>query len=543
MKKTLNFIKVNYIEIIVILFSLTFSFWLMFSTFSYNNGSMLIATKAWSDFASHIPLIRSFSFGGNFPPEYPIFPGEPIRYHFLFYALVGVLEKLGLRIDYALNIPSAFSFAGLLIIIYYLAKKLFKSKFVGLLSVIFFLFNGSLSFLEFFKTHPLSISSISDIFNNSIFPSFGPYDGKIVSAFWNLNIYTNQRHLAFSFFLVLLIIYLLYTKTIFKKWITISLVGFIINILLFTNPAALLIAFLFISWLFFLKPKQNFWLLLTLPMLLLWLFIFPSFFISSHNVIFKPGFLIPNPLNFLSFINYWILNFGLSTILIPLSFFKINRKLKLLFLPMIILFIAPNLLQFSPDMINNHKFFNFFLILGSMLTVNLLVYLWKNNNLRGLFYKFLCIFLFIFLTLSGIIDLMPIKNDRFITINDYPVNQDIKWIMENTPKNSVFLNSSYLYNPTSLAGRKIFFGYSYFAWSYGYDTKKREKVFLEMLEGQTKNRVCLLLKKSNISFVELNNFPSKPIDPNWNLWRNNFKVIYSNPRTGETIYNVFFSCR
>ncbi|TSC86331.1 MAG: hypothetical protein G01um10147_943 [Microgenomates group bacterium Gr01-1014_7] len=79
---------------------------------------MLIATKAWSDFASHIPLIRSFSLGDNFLPEYPLFPGEPIRYHFLFYAVVGYLEKLGLRIDYAFNILSALSFAFLIISIY-----------------------------------------------------------------------------------------------------------------------------------------------------------------------------------------------------------------------------------------------------------------------------------------------------------------------------------------------------------------------------------------------------------------------------------------
>jgi hypothetical protein len=67
----------------------------MFSTFSYKDGNMLIASKAWSDFASHIPLIRSFSFGNNFPPQYPLFSGPPIKYHFLFYAFVGLLEKLG----------------------------------------------------------------------------------------------------------------------------------------------------------------------------------------------------------------------------------------------------------------------------------------------------------------------------------------------------------------------------------------------------------------------------------------------------------------
>ena len=53
----------------LVLFALfLFSFWLMFHTFSYDpkTSSMMIATKAWSDFGSHIPLIRSFSMGDNF---------------------------------------------------------------------------------------------------------------------------------------------------------------------------------------------------------------------------------------------------------------------------------------------------------------------------------------------------------------------------------------------------------------------------------------------------------------------------------------------
>src|SRR3989338_1003984 len=179
MKSLKKHLKENLLEICLAVFSFLFSSWLMFSTFSYKAGSMLIASKAWSDFASTIPLIRSFSLGSNFPPQYPLFPGEPIHYHFLFYLLVGILEKIGVRTDYSLNVLSIFGFFGLLIMIYMLAEKLFHSKFVGILSVILFLFNGSLSFLEFFKIHQLSASTLNDIILNKTFPSFGPYDGKI----------------------------------------------------------------------------------------------------------------------------------------------------------------------------------------------------------------------------------------------------------------------------------------------------------------------------------------------------------------------------
>src|SRR5260221_11856664 len=99
MTKVLTCFKKYSLKIILLLFAAVFSTWLMFSTFEYDKGRMLIAAKAWSDFANHIPLIRTFSYGYNIPPQDPLFAGEPIRYHFLFYMFVGFLEKIGVRID------------------------------------------------------------------------------------------------------------------------------------------------------------------------------------------------------------------------------------------------------------------------------------------------------------------------------------------------------------------------------------------------------------------------------------------------------------
>ncbi|MBI5619452.1 hypothetical protein HY950_00640, partial [Candidatus Gottesmanbacteria bacterium] len=238
---------------------LFFSFWLMFHTFSYDakTNSMMIATKAWSDFGSHIPLVRSFSMGDNLnrlargqAPVYPLFPGEPIRYHFLFYAVVGLLEKLGLRIDWALNAPSALGFFFLVVMIWKLAKELFKDARVAFLSVIFFLFNGSLSFVNFFLQHPLSWNTPMDIATNSRFPSFGPWDGNLISAFWNLNVYTNQRHLAASFALIIATLLVIPGLTRNDNFLRGILTAILYSVLLFTNQAAAAIAALFLFWFF-----------------------------------------------------------------------------------------------------------------------------------------------------------------------------------------------------------------------------------------------------------------------------------------------------
>lgn len=538
----------NYpIETILIISFLVFSFWLMFSTFSYENGNMLIASKAWSDFASSIPLIRSFSFGFNFPPEYPLFPGEPIRYHFLFYALVGMLEKIGVRIDYALNIFSSLGFAGLLVMLYVFSKNLFKNKAVGILSVIFFLFNGSLSFIEFLKTHPLSTSILSEIISNNTFPSFGPYDGKIVSAFWNLNIYTNQRHLAPSFFLSLVIIYVLLRPVIRKVkigYMTGFLLGVVLGISFFFHLAVFLMTFVVIAFLGILFKKIR--IIAGIILIIAGIIALPQYLYlqSGQPMAFKPaisvGYLVQNNLTIKSFLEYWFFNLGLHSFLIPLGFLLAQKNIKKIFIAFLLIFIIGTTIQFSPEIAGNHKFFNYFMIIGAMLSALSLVKIWKMKN----FLKPVAVILFFFLIFSGIIDFFPIYNDHKIALADYPINRNIQWIKENTPKDSVFLNTQYLYDPASLAGRKIFLGWPYFPWSAGYDTEKRGNLLKQLLASINFVDSCRTLKENGIDFIEIDvslNDPDNP--PVSGLYEQEFLSVYKNPEGNYSIYDIEKSCK
>lgn len=516
----------------------------MFSTFSYKDGTILIASKLWSDFASHLPLIRSFSYGANFPVEYPLFPNEPIRYHFLFYALVGLLERVGVRIDIALNVLSAASFVSLMCFLYLVAKRLFQNRATAVLAVVFFLFNPSLSFVNFFRQHPLSWNTLNDILTNSKFPSFGPYDGSSIAAFWNLNIYTNQRHLALSYFLVLLLIYILYPKWHFKRMaINAAFVFIIFSILLLINHATFAIAALFLGWFFLLNPKKNVVMLFPAAFSSLLIFLFPKFLSNSSSLHIKIGFLLSNPTIF-SFIGYWFVNFGLLFVLLPLALIIAPTAARKLFAPLLLLFIIPNILQFSPDIINNHKFFNFFLILSGMYIAHAIVKIWKRGNFKTLhIHRVLAIVFCIALTLSGIIDFFVIKNDYKIPLADIPKNKDAKFILENSHARAIFLNSTSLYHPASLAGRPIFYGYSYFPWSYGYDTKKREDIVLSTYRSKTKQEACKLLRENKISFVELSSKPDENIQPNRKLWEENFVSLYQNKESGIAFFDVKASCK
>jgi hypothetical protein len=514
----------------------------MFSTFSYKDGNMLIASKAWSDFASHIPLIRSFSFGDNFPPQYPLFPGSPIKYHFLFYAFTGLLEKLGLRIDYALNIPSILGFFFLMIMIYILSKEIFKSKAVGILSILFFIFNGSLAFVKFFSTHPISNNILSEIIGNQKFPSFGPYDSDIISAFWNLNIYTNQRHLALSYTLSLFLIYLILKFKDKDKINNLKKslgIGITLGLSFLLNMAIFIMSIIILICMFLLFAKKRIYILISI--ILGAIIALPQYFyIQSGGSNFKPfinlGYLLTN-LDVFNFINYWWQNLGLHLIFIPLGFIiavKNQRKILISFLS---LFVVGNLIQFSPEIAANHKFFNFFMLVGVMFSSYFLYYLWqKKNSLKPLVVIF--IFLLIF---SGIIDFFPIFNDYKIKLADYPVNKDISWIMKNTKPNSVFLNTQYLYDNASLAGREIFLGWPYFAWSQGYDTTARDNLRKALLQTSDLGFLCQNVLRYNIDYLEINNF-SQDVSINKAFFDKSFSKVYENPNNKFFIYNLKDKC-
>jgi hypothetical protein len=521
----------------------------MFSTFNYDRatGGMVIAGKVNSDFISHIALIRSFSLGDNFQrilelklPEYPLFPGEPIRYHFVFYMLVGLLERIGVRIDWALNIPSILGFFLLLSTIFLLSKRLFNNYIISCLSVLFFFFNGSLSFIRFFKLNPISASSVNDIIRNSIFPSFAPWGPGEISAFWNLNIYTNQRHLGLAFGIILLFIIALlklercsWAKQ--KPWAVVW--GLVIAVFpYFHQPSLIIFAILMLCyWLFFPSLRK---LLFSTGIISLTL-ILPQIFGIRHGpslINWAPGYLIPRGLlNPAHFTMYWWENLGYHSILIPLGFLLSSVRVKKIIFPIFLLFTVPNLVTFSPEAAANHKFFNFYLILGSMLTAYLIVFFYKNiikvKNIGIRVVGGLCLIILTFsLMFSGIIDFFAVRNDGTSIWPDIKSQPLAHWFYLNTDPSSVVLTADYI-SPVSLSGRKIFIGWPYFSWSAGYDTNERINLKHKIFMSESVTEQCGLLRNNNLSYIVLA-YPAEELDftPNYNIFLDHgtpaFKTSY-----------------
>ncbi len=179
---------------------------MMLGTFSMKDGNIRIANHQSSDFGSTASIMQSFAIGHNFPTEYPHYTGDRIRYHFLFYFQAGNLQYLGLSPAASNNTISIMTLLAMLILVMTLGSVMFASRLVGRIGAILFFFHGSLAFIPFYlKSGSLAamwekMGTMRDFLTSGL-----PYRGEDWGV-WSQVVYLNQRHLASSIGILLIVI-------------------------------------------------------------------------------------------------------------------------------------------------------------------------------------------------------------------------------------------------------------------------------------------------------------------------------------------------
>jgi len=490
----------------------------MYKSFGYDEKKhdFRIQRHQIGDFGLHLSLIRSFSWGNNFPTESPFFPGKPLPYHYYFDLLVGLLERAGLRIDIAFNGLSILFFTTLLFLIYKLPQLIFiKNKLLGIISVILFLFHSSLTFIDFFKEKGLSFREfwlLQDYIHK------GPFDGSIISIFFTLNVYLNQRHLIAALAISLAILYFLLSKLIKTQKIsyrTLILLGLIFGFLSRVHTLTFFSTAIVLFSLFVLFKRARLILPFFIPAITVFSFHLKDIIGQNVNhILFNPGFLSEKPLSLINFSSFWFMNLGIALILIPCGFFISGKKQKLVFLSFLPLFIIGNIFQLSFLMSHNHSMFNYFLIIANFYIVYfLLTIIDKYKNFVG---GTIFIILVLLLTISGAIDLMAIKNDFQFYLEDTPSNKFMQWIRTNTKKSDIFLARQEILDPITLSGRKNYLGHTYYLSVMGYDYSNRlsfVKAYYEVSSPKTFDK----MRKNDISYIVVPGRPTSDFNYNVNI--------------------------
>ena len=225
LRAALQFVTDNWVELsYVVVWTGIWSFFI-YRSFHYTDDTLHIGYSVFSDFSPHLGVIRSFSWGSNYPTEYPHFgtyhpAANNISYHFLFQFLVGNLEYLGLRLDWAMNLPSILAMAAFLLLLHVYARLITGSRWVGIVTSIMVFLRSSFAFFTNLTTlkaagvtTPLAIlTAIAGSTANiglTLHEDWGFYAQKV---------FVNKRHYIFALgiaLVVLVFMFPLYRKMIF----------------------------------------------------------------------------------------------------------------------------------------------------------------------------------------------------------------------------------------------------------------------------------------------------------------------------------------
>ncbi|MBR2992233.1 MAG: hypothetical protein IKF31_02905 [Clostridiales bacterium] len=105
---------------------------------------------------------------------------------------------------------------------------------------------------------------------------------------------------------------------------------------------------------------------------------------------------------------------------------------------------------------------------------------WIALELAGIL---LAIALMVPLTATGVSEWATYVNLNKTALSVNMNSPVTKWIMENTEPDDVFLTPEWSMNRFILAGRPMYYGWPYYAWSAGHDTYTRDTIYLWLITG------------------------------------------------------------
>ena len=509
------------IELILFVILSVFITWIMFYVFYIKDGILYSGYTVYGDYAPHTAMMRSFSLGNKFPTQYPHFGGQDVKYHFMFQFLVGNLEFLGLRLDFAYNITSILVLLAFLAMLYNLALRITGSLAASVMTIVFFFFRSALTFFHFVIEHFTAGDLIETLKTNLKFIGYTPNEDW---GLWNFNVYLNQRHLAFGLLIVTLALWMFIdwveagcdheekgwrwlTGRILSKeaWKSRNLenalfAGMMLGMTSFWNGAAVIGGLLILcGFAAFSDGKLDY--LLTAVTAVIFAELQAKVFIwgSAVSTSFYWGFLaedrsVPGVLWFLLQMS-GIFFLGA---LVLLYFLKDRKQRVILFSFLFPLFFA-FCVSLTPDIAVNQKYIMISYAFVAMFWGWAVTRLFQKNICR----KMIAVILSICLTITGVYDFVIIVRDngpgRRVTVNMNSALTD--WLAENLTSRDLILTPEYSISEVTMAGVMMYMGWPYYAWSAGYDTYGRAEIAKTIYSSTDENTVKKLVKQEKITYI------------------------------------------
>lgn len=524
---------------------------MMIWTYHFDQGTLWIAGDLWSDFGPTSAISQSFALGQNFPTEYPHFAGEPIRYHFLYYFGVGNATYLGLDPATANNLLSIGSVVALLVVVAAVGERLFGARLVGWIAVGLFFLHGSLSFIPYLGSFPSLGDAIAALPNLDHFLSSGfPYRGE-EWGIWSQDAYLNQRHLPSAIGILLVIVLFVLDRlpepafgppepgirglgrrlaasvadagrrlaatlrrpiataraTLGDPWVPgYILCGLLAGLLPLWNAAVFTAAAVVLGILFVVFPNRPQMIVLAIaaaiPSIPQLLFLRPGTMAGAQTypTVFW-GYTVedPTPIRVATYLGFI---FGPKLLLSAAALIAGSWRQFRVFLAFAALVAVAFSIQFSLEVFANHKFIHGWLIVANVFAANGLVLLWRARGSLHWPARLVAAGLVVVIVTGGVVDLIPIKNQRMyqVGLNGDPLYD---WVTASTGPEDVFLSDTFVVHGILEAGRRIYLGWPYYAWSAGYDVRTREDWYREVFALRGARDLVARLQAAGIDFVAI----------------------------------------
>ena len=544
------------VEIVYAFCALLLAVFICLRTFSVEDGALRIGVTVFSDFGPHLAVIRSFSEGVNFPPQYPYFPDGTMRYHFMFQFHVATLEALGLRLDWAFNIPSILALVACLLLLHALAVAITGSRTAGLLAGALFVFRSSFAVF----THAAAQWSKPDFWQAFWNPSV--HIGMTTNESWGLfaqSVYANQRHFAFALavlWLVLIAVLPLLRARVTapatlaafthgsanwlpETWLRPLALGLLLGAIGYWNGAVVLAALMILFGIAIVaRHRLEFALIAALALgLSAWQWAsFAGPASASPEARWFFGFLAEDKTPS-GVILYYLELLGLFVPIVLWAALVAARVERGLLMACLLPLVFATTVALTVDINANHKFVMISVALANIFIAALLVELFRQPQLLP---RSIAAASAGLLMGTGIVDLRTLqvmnRNALLFRFDD----PTLAWVRRETAPGTIFLTHWASLNPVLLAGRPIYYGWPYYAWSAGHPTADRETHFRALYSGSDPAGLLPLARTEGIDYIVIDweNRGVKDYLLNEPVIAATFPLVFQHPERDVRIYRV-----
>jgi hypothetical protein len=496
----------------------------------------------WGDWAAHLSFAGSFAYGHNFPPQFPIDPGNHLGYPFMIDFLAANLVPFGSHLTSALVLTSGLVGLALPAVLYLAAQRFAGGRAAAAIAVFVFLLSGGLGFIYL----------VADIQHGGLgvlahLPREYTLNRDLNYQWLNpvLAYIVPQRSTLFGFTLALIVLVLLWMAVRERLgWRTFLFAGVVAGAIpVFHVHAYGTVVALSVFWAVFNRRRE--WLAFFIPALAIGVPLVLWLLPPANNSLCGTGSSVAGYCIKWGWLTdgdfwpwFWIKNMSVFIpLLLAAQFLRrwFPTGFGKWFAPMWLWFLVPNVIVLQPWDWDNTKFFIFWALLGSVMVGGLLAGLFKRGPGAALFASVLLVAL----CLSGALDLArasdpTVSSYQFVDAKGLQVAD---WVRQNTSPDAVFAVADEHNNPIStLSGRRVMVGYPGWLWTYGVaDYVQKGADQLLILQGAPTTPD--LVDKYGINYVLIG--PQElaaPRNANTAYWNQNGTRVYAN---GEySVYKV-----